>query len=188
MKMVKPEDLRQSEQVDLDLFEFQFDLMRASGDYSWIRLDPPSNFEVLAGEASGDVYLSYGPGAPERRPVLYVTSEGAAGKIGDNLAECLTILLALPYWHDLLKFSGRGNLAEMRKTAQIIERRRGTELNLYEEPRRRLQIALGLTQIADPVAALHKAIASTDCAVVAAGGSKYESLFGRFTSDDNPNL
>ena len=65
--------------------------------------------------STGGGFLAYGDGDGDfdQMPILYVTSEGQAGKVASNLSEWLAIVVAVPYWQDLLKFSGGGDLAEM---------------------------------------------------------------------------
>ncbi|NIA00902.1 hypothetical protein [Massilia sp. CCM 8734] len=182
--MIKLTDLQGSRSIIDDLAHpFHFDIDRASRDYSWIKLTPEHRFLVIAGESTGGAYLSYGSGDFDQMPVLYVTSEGSAGKVASNLSEFLAIIVALPYWEDLLKFSGGGNLAEMRKAAEL-----GFEIYEEEEiitsARIRLTNVLDIQEISDPIGLLHRNVESTDCTAVAEDGYQYGSLFNRFTSDD----
>jgi hypothetical protein len=55
----------------------------------------------------------YGTGDREQLPILYVTSEGQAGTIAPHLTALLGTFVGAPYWQDLLKFSGGGDLGEM---------------------------------------------------------------------------
>lgn len=161
---------------------FDFDIDRASQDYSWIRLTPEHRFVVVAGESTGGAFLAYGNGDFDQMPILYVTSEGGAGKVASNLGEFLSILVAIPHWQDLLKFSGPGDLAEMRKTAELLQH--DVEDENVTIAKNRLMNVLDIQEVADPVELLHHNVASTDCTVVAEDGWRYESLFNKFTSDD----
>lgn len=185
--MITLDDLQRSQSAMHDLARhFDFDLSRAVRDNAWIKLAPQQPFMVIAGDSSGGVFLAYGDGEIERCPILYVSSEGQAGRIAANLAELLSLMMALPAWHDLLKFSGNGNLEEMRRTARLIEED-GPGDDELPAATRRIMAAFPLPAIADPVKLLHDCVHASDCNVVADDdGWPYESLFGHFKSSDNP--
>jgi hypothetical protein len=186
--MITLDDLRTSEKLLEDLaWPFDFDILRASDNSEWIRLDPVTPFVVLAGESCGGVFLAYGSGDTANLPILYATSEGQAGRVASNLTEFLAILIAAPYWKDLLKFSGNGNLAEMRKTAVFMQLEYAEDFPDLPEARSRIMHALQIPLLDDPILALHDSIHRTDCTLVADDGWRYESLFNSFTSDDNRN-
>jgi hypothetical protein len=180
-------DIQKSQTVMDELASHcDFDLGRAARDSSWITLQPEHPFMVLAGESSGGVFLAYGDGEVERRPVLYVTSEGQAGCIAANLTELIAMMLALPYWRDLLKFSEGGNLKEMRQAARFSEQDYVDEYAEFSAARKRILDTLPVPVIADPVKLLHDCVRTTDCSVVAEDGWRYDSLFHHFKSSDNP--
>jgi hypothetical protein len=181
--MMKLSYLQDSREIIDDLAQaFDFDINRALQDYSWIRLTPEHRFVVVAGESAGGAFLAYGDGDFDQMPILYVTSEGEAGKVASNLGEFLGLLVALPYWQDLLKFSGSGDLAEMRRTAEL--RQNYIEDENIVIAKSRLMNVLAIQKIADPVELLHHNVEATDCTAVAEDGWRYESLFNKFTSDD----
>lgn len=182
--MIKLTDLQGSRSIIDDLAEaFHFDIDRASRDYSWIKLTPEHRFLVIGGESTGGAFLSYGSGDFDQMPILYVTSEGSAGKVASNLSEFLGIIIALPYWEDLLKFSGGGDLVEMRKTAELAFENYEEE-EIVTSARMRLMKVLDIQEISDPIGLLHRNVHTTDCTVVAEDGWRYEVLFNKFTSDD----
>ena len=186
--MITFADIASSQQLTDDLaWPFDFDLMRAADDSSWIKIDPEKPFTVVAGESTGGVFLAYGNGYENTLPILHATSEGQAGRVASNLTEFLSILMATPYWSDLLKFSGNGNLAEMRKTAIFMEREYAEDYPDLADARNRITSLLPIPQIDDPIMILHDSIHATDCTVVADDGWRYESLFNSFTSSDNPH-
>ena len=171
---------------DLD-WPFDFSLERANDDTDWIQLKPRRPFTLLAGEGTGGVFLAYGTGATETQPVLHGTSEGQAGRVASNLTEWLAILMAAPYWRDLLKFSGGGQLEEMRKTAIFMEQEYADDFPDLQDARRRIMNTLPIPALADPVKLLHDNVHATDCVLVAEDGYEYRSLFNTFKSSDNPN-
>ncbi|WP_350225369.1 hypothetical protein [Vibrio parahaemolyticus] len=183
--MIKYSDLQSADIADALGELFDFELCRTNDDDSWIKLTPSFQFTVLAGQASGGVFLSYGSLELEKRPILFVSSEGQAGKIANNLPELLALLMAIPYWFDLLKFSGNGDLSEMRQTASFVELEHYEDYPELPETRNLIQSQLKIPTIEDPIATLHACVNSTDCTVITDDGWKYETLFNRFVSSDN---
>lgn len=184
--MMTLDELRKSQPAMHDLaLHFDFDPGRAARDSSWIKLAPQQAFMVVAGDSAGGVFLAYGDGEIERRPILHVTSEGQAGRIASNLAELMAMMMALPGWRDVLKFSDDGNLEEMRRTARLIEQD-GPDDEELPAATQRLIVALAMPVLADPVRLLHDCVHASDCTAVADDGWPYESLFGHFKSSDNP--
>lgn len=180
------DDLHRSQSVAHDLaLHFDFDMSRAGRDNAWIKLSPPHAFTVIAGDSCGGVFLAYGDGAIERRPILYASSEGQAGCLAFSLAELLGLMTALPRWHDLLKFSANGNLDEMRKTARLIGQDDPDDEEQPEAAQRLIE-TLALPVLADPVKLLHDGVHASVCNVIGEDGSPYQSLFGHFKSGDNP--
>lgn len=184
--MMTLDDLQQSASATRDLaLHFDFDSSRASRDSAWIKLAPQQAFSVIAGDSCGGVFLAYGNGELERRPILYASSEGHAGRLAASLAELLAMMMALPAWQDVLKFSDNGDLEEMRKTARLLEQGGPDDEELPAATQRLMQ-TLALPVLADPVKLLHDGVHASDCNVVADDGWPYESLFGHFKSSDNP--
>ena len=180
----------QSSSVTIEHLDWPFDfsLERVDDDADWIELAPKRPFTVIAGDGTGGVFLAYGDGPLESLPILHGTSEGQAGRVASNLTEWLAILMAIPYWRDLLKFSGSGQLDEMRKAAVFMEiEYQGEDYADLPEARQRIMDALPIPTLDDPVRLLHDNVHATDCVLVADNGSKYESLFNTFKSSDNRN-
>jgi hypothetical protein len=184
--MITLDDLLRSPSAMHDLaLHFEFDVSRAGRDHAWIRLAPRQALTVVAGDSSGGVFIAYGDGEIEQLPILYASSEGQAGRLASSLAELLALMMALPRWHDLLKFSGNGDLEEMRKTARLLEQD-GPDDEELPTATQRLMDMLALPVLADPVKLLHDGVHAGECKVIADDGSPYVSLFGQFTSSDNP--
>jgi len=171
---------------DLD-WPFDFSLERADDDTEWIQLAPQQPFTVIAGEGTGGVFLAYGDGILESLPILHGTSEGQAGRVASNLTEWLAILMAVPYWRDLLKFSAGGQLDEMRKTAIFMEIEYADDFADLPVARQRIMDILPIPTLDDPIKVLHDNVNATDCVLVADGDNKYVSLFNTFKSSDNPH-
>lgn len=183
--MIKYSDL-QLEALEEKLGDtFDFELCRAKDDSSWIKLEPDSPFTVIAGEGSGGVFIAYGDSKLEDRSILFASSEGQSGKVGNNLSQFISMILAIPYWFDLLKFSGGGDLSEMRKTAKFMELEYREDFPELSADIREIKSQLKLPVIEDPIELLHSCVHSTDCSLVAVDGYKYDTLFNSFVSSDN---
>ena len=186
--MITLADVRSSQALVKDLeWSFDFSLKKAPGGIDWIRLRPPRPFTVIAGEGAGGVFLAYGAGDLESLPILHCTSEGQAGGVAANLTEWLALLMAIPYWRDPLKFSGGGQLAEMRKTAVFMEKVHAENYQDLPAARQRIMSVLSIPLLDDPIRLLHDNVHATDCAALAADGWECESLFNTFVSSDNPS-
>ncbi|NUP49984.1 MAG: hypothetical protein HOW97_22130 [Catenulispora sp.] len=114
-------------------------------DFDITRRDPVENLslpsgeplEVVAGDASGGSYYLVGPETAARRPVLYADSEGGASLVAADLAEALSVFIALAWWRD----AGNGtDLADLE--AELRENEPG-----IDELRAGLTAALGLPAV-----------------------------------------
>jgi hypothetical protein len=85
---------------------------------AWFSVDGLDGFQRFGRESTGSEFVLL-PGAPQR--VLYVSSEGAAGIVAADFDEFIKLIVACPYWRDILKFSGNGKLEEMRRAAAALE-------------------------------------------------------------------
>jgi hypothetical protein len=136
--------------------------------------------EIVAQRGSGCVFALTGP----RRHVLLATSEGQAGVVAANLKECLELVVAHPYWHDILRFGG-GDLSAMREVLRdriedFEEDALGGDPEI-EEFRPQLRARLGLAEPDDPLKLLHHAITVLGADVVRGhDGYPSEPLAGRF--------
>ncbi len=146
---------------------------------SWFRVGGPESYAPIAKEGAGGVFLV----GHESGAILYVSSEGQAGVVAISLAEFLQLLVAHPYWQDLLKFSGGGNVKEMKRAAQQLEQDLENEIPDIEEKRGALYRRLKLQPAKDPISSLHHAVSSMGSliSVLAPDGWESESLFNTFT-------
>ena len=73
------------------------------------------DFVVVDNKEHGPVWFDTTPLEPfAQRHVLLATSEGQAGIMAASLQDCLELVIAHPYWQDVLRF-GKGDLSEMRQ-------------------------------------------------------------------------
>jgi hypothetical protein len=147
----------------------------------WFDTAPLEPFEIVAQRSTGCVYAL--TGAP--RHVLLATSEGQAGIMAASLQECLELVIAHPYWQDVLRF-GKGDLSAMR---QVLRDRieEFEEEALDDNPeiaefRPLLRAQLGLAEPRDPLKLLHHAVMVLGATVIVRDSDGYpsESLTGPF--------
>ncbi|WET82987.1 hypothetical protein P3102_18135 [Amycolatopsis sp. QT-25] len=179
---------RDSSLAELLCHVCEFDLSR--GDHAEpVRLSSGVALEGVAGDFTGGTFFLCGD-RQTVRPLLYASSEGQAGLIGQSLATALEIMIGLPSWQDCLKFSGAGDLAAMRTTVEHLGRD-----ELDDEPAlgvHRARLALALDLELPPISVLlerlHAAVSATapDFVLLVRTGEEYETLFGPWLPSRNP--
>ena len=114
---------------------------------------PDAAVSVVARNAIGAVYAWC-----ERGPAkccLHIDARGTASRIGDDLRQMLALVVALPYWPELLAQCPHGG-----PTAREVARRLEQEAcdDLYELPaaRRELQTFLELPDLGEPLRRLYE--------------------------------
>ena len=173
-----PEDVRGILAYPLD-----FAVDEIPSDPIWFSTQPVTELVPLAGEGTGGLYAMLAASGE----ILFVDSEGSGGIIASSLTALLELILSHPYWQDLLKFSGGGDLAEMRRTASFA----ATDYYAcYPEAAaacQRMSKRLGISTPGDPIGLLHKSVSESPqrLRLFAPDGSELESLFKRFTVDSN---
>lgn len=148
----------------------------------WFTIDGIESPRQIGSDGSGGVFVLLPP-----QNVLYVSSEGRAGIVAENFEALVQLVVARPYWLDILKFSAGGDLQEMRRAAGALEATLDDEDEI-NEAREEIRSSLGLGEADDPVGALYEAIAASDAIVRATDGSPFTTLFNRFSIDNNPML
>lgn len=152
----------------------------------------------FASDACGGTYALAGSGELDKRPVVFVSSEGQAGAVAPSIDQFMALLIAMPFWLDVLKFSGGGKITEMEKAYKLLERE--TELDMNElledddDPRRYkavqklLKTTLDIKDCPKPLHVLFDAVSAKPefKAYAKKDGSPYGSLFNRFVTTDNP--
>jgi hypothetical protein len=179
---VTPEILRANKEVRDMLWCFDF-LVVDNQDYGpvWFDTAPLEPFEIVAQRSTGCVYAL--TGAP--RHVLLATSEGQAGIMAASLQECLELVIAHPYWQDVLRL-GKGDLSAMRQVLRArIEEFEDEALDdnpEIAEFRSLLRVQLGLAEPSDAAKLLHHAVMELGAGVIVRGSDGYpsEPLAGRF--------
>lgn len=158
------------------------DVSFALDEEPWFTVDGVENPRQIGSDGSGGAFVLL-----TSRNLLYVSSEGRAGIIAENFEAFVQLVVARPYWLDVLKFSAGGDLEEMRRAADALEATLDDEDDV-NEAREQIRSALDLPEASDPVAALYEAVAASDAIVRATDGSPFTTLFNRFSIDNNPML
>jgi hypothetical protein len=179
---VTPEILRANKEIRDMLWRFDF-VVVDNNEYGpvWFDTAPLEPFEIVAQRSTGCVYALTGA----QRRVLLATSEGQAGIMAASLQECLELVIAHPYWQDVLRV-GKEGLSEMR---QVLRERieQFEEEALDDNPeikefRPLLRAQLGLAEPRDPLKLLHHAVTVLGAKVIVRDSDGYpsEPLAGRF--------
>ena len=158
------------------------DVAFVADEERWFTIDGIENPRQIGSDAAGGAFVLL----PSQH-VLYVSSEGRAGIVADTFEAFVQLVVARPYWLDILKFSGAGDLREMRRAAEALEATLEDEDDVNES-REEIRRRLDLGEADDPVGALYEAIAASDAIVRATDGSPFTTLFNRFSIDNNPML
>lgn len=158
------------------------DVSFAPDEEPWFTIDGIESPRQIGSDGSGGAFVSL----PSQN-VLYVSSEGRAGIIAGSFEAFIQLVVARPYWLDILKFSAGGDLQEMRRAADALEATLDDEDDV-NEAREEIRRQLDLPEPDDPVGALYEAVAASDAIVRATDGSPFTTLFNRFNIDDNPML
>jgi hypothetical protein len=180
------EKLRDDGEIcDILASALDFNLGTTASDGGWFEVRPVADMKIIARDATGGIFLLYGP----RERLIHVTSEGQAGVIAQNLEDGLRIMIAYPYWRDLLKFSGGGKLDEMRRVAQYLERNMHEDYPEIDRQRSIIEDRLSLERTGDMISSLHAAVATlgSGILVTAPDGTEFQSLFNTFTVESNPS-
>ncbi|MBR0842846.1 hypothetical protein JQ607_21805 [Bradyrhizobium liaoningense] len=159
-----------------------FDISFVPDEEPWFTIDGVESPRQIGSDGAGGAFVLL-----PSQDVLYVSSEGRAGIIAESFEAFVQLVVARPYWLDILKFSAGGDLAEMRRAADALEAALENE-DEVNEAREEICGALDLPEPDDPVGALYDAVAASDAIVRATDGSPFTTLFNRFSIDNNPML
>ncbi|MGX1319124.1 hypothetical protein AB7M17_002577 [Bradyrhizobium sp. USDA 377] len=159
-----------------------FDVSFAPDEEPWFTIDGIESPRQIGSDGSGGAFVLL-----PSQTVLYVSSEGRAGIIAESFEAFIQLVVARPYWLDILKFSAGGDPAEMRRAADALEATLDDEDEI-NEAREDIRRSLDLPEADDPVGALYEAVAASDAIVRATDGSPFTTLFNRFSIDNSPML
>jgi len=164
------------------MFGFRIDIEPA--EPVWFKVDGIERIRPIGQDGAGGVFAML----PDSR-VLYVSSEGEAGVLAADFKAFIELVAACPYWHDILKYSGQGQLSEMRRAAAALAAMNCDEEDEdLKEARDFLKSRFGIDEPADPVGALHEVVSTSDVVVRTPHGNACTTLFNGFTIDNAPLL
>ena len=190
MSLLTPAQLKDHSEELRILEDWPFDFLFEwpSSGPAGFRLVDDAPFEIVAGDSTGNRFALLGPSATEPRPLLYVDHDGAAGVIASSFQEGLQIIIDIPYWRDLLKFSGGGELAPMQRAIGHLERDLDEQVTDIAGLRAEARRGLSLTPLADALTTLHGTVVTWTGRprVLWDGQFPCDSLFGQFVPEDNP--
>lgn len=148
---------------------------------------PEEEAIIIAKDGTGGLFALWGCGQVEHLPIVYISSEGQAGKIAKNFNELISIIVSCPFWRDLLKFSGNGQLSEMKSVLPLLESEIIEDYPEIENMKERMISTLSLDLEMDPVEKLYEAVVSEPKIIVkSTDGEMFEGLFNSFVASDNP--
>ena len=161
-------------------FSFDFSIDDIPDDPLWFTVAPATDLIPIAGEGTGGLYAQVASSGH----VLFTDSEGAGGIIADSLSNFIQLVVTHPYWRDLLKFSGGGDLAEMQRSVDWAARE---YLEGYPETPKALRLietSLGIAPSSDSLMRLHHSVSASPqiLRLYAPDGTEFDSLFNRFTA------
>lgn len=158
------------------------DVSFAPDEEPWFTIDGVESPRQIGSDGSGGAFMLL----PSQN-VLYASPDGRAGIIAESFEAFIQLVVARPYWLDILKFSAGGDLQEMRRAADALEATLDDEDDV-NKAREEIRTQLDLSKADDPVGALYEAVAASDAIVRATDGSPFTTLFNRFSIDSNPML
>ena len=158
---------------------FDFRVVTRQPSQTWYSIEGAGSTRVIGRDLTGGDYVLL---APSGR-VLFASREGAAGIVAASVTECFSLIVELPYWQSLLKFSGGGQLWEMRCTAPVLE-----EMALASDPelnvlRDIVRAKFNLSVPRDAIGRLHRAVTASDAVVTGQYGKLAGPLSGHLTVD-----
>lgn len=145
-----------------------------------IRLASGTALTAIAGDGSGGTYFLVGEAGSsgDDRPVLYADSEGGAVHLAETLADCLELIIGLPYWRDCLRIGPVDlDAAEAEYLEAVYEPHEDGEQDL-RTGRAAALAGLGLRQVPgqELLARFHTAAIGDGELPVGPEGNTYESL------------
>jgi len=149
----------------------------------WFTIDGIAKIRCIGGEGAGGVFVLL----PDQR-ILYISSEAAAGVIATDFNAFIQLIVTHPYWQDLLHFSGGGKLSEMQRAAPALEASYLDEEEELDEARDFVKSELDLKDPVDAIAALHRAVSTSNVIVRSFDDKPFRNLFNTFTADQSPSL
>jgi hypothetical protein len=165
------------EVADVLCFSFDLELTELGPAPDWFHVTD-AECKAFATDATGGVYAvaTFQPGS--KRYGIHVDPRGRAAVLGTSVQETVAMVIALPYWRDLLKLTDSGELAQMRRLAETLEAEVQDDIPAIDEARAELWKLLPITADRDPISRLYELNVAAPPPVVVLGsdGWEYRSL------------
>jgi hypothetical protein len=148
---------------DVLAFTFDFEVFeRALGSEAyatpspWLPafIVPGALVSVVGREGTGGVYAWCERG--QERCCLHIDARGNVVCIGHELEQAVALLVALPYWPELLAQCPSGELCALRELAPRLEQEACEDLPALPAARQELQAFLQLPELPDPILRLYE--------------------------------
>ena len=141
---------------DFEVFEHALSADAYATPSPWLPafVVPGATVCVVGREGTGGVYICCERG--QERWCSHLDTRGNAVCIGDDVQHAVALLVALPYWPELLAQCPSGELSALRELAVRLEQEACEELPALPAARQDLQSFLELPELGDPVLALHE--------------------------------
>jgi len=109
---------------------------------------------VVARSGLGAVYARWE--AEQEAGFLYIDARGVVTRLDHELRDVLALVVALPYWPELVELGAAAALPALRQQAERLEREVCDDLYALPAAREELLSFLELPVVADPVRHLHE--------------------------------
>lgn len=136
---------------DFDVFERALDSEEYATPAPWLPafVVPGASVSVVGRDGTGGVYVSCE--RSQKRCCLHLDTQGNAVCIGEDWPQAVALLVALPYWPELLAQCPSGELSALRAAAERLEREACEDLPALPAARQELRAFLELPGLGDPV-------------------------------------
>jgi hypothetical protein len=149
---------------DFDIFERPLGPDEYATPAPWLPafVVPGASVSVVGRDGTGGVYINCERGRQRgilrkiQRCILHIDTRGNAVCVGEDLRQAVALIVALPYWPELLAECPTGALPAMRELAVRLEQEACEDLPALPAARQDLQSFLELPALADPVLRLHQ--------------------------------
>lgn len=141
---------------DLELFERALGSEAYATPAPWLPafVVPDATVSVIGRDGTGGVYVYCERGAESC--CLHIDTRGNVVCLGADVQQAVALVVALPYWPELLAQCPSGDLAALRELAPNLEQQACEDLPALPEARLDLQGFLELERFDDPVLRLHE--------------------------------
>jgi len=141
---------------------------------------PDAECRIFARDMLSGAYAICTSSGQGRSYCIHVDAAGGASPFARDLREAVALVVALPYWRDVLKYSSGGDWGEMRRAAHYFERSILEEFPDLPLVREDLHTTLPLPRLDDPVGLLHHMAVDSklELSIYSPKGWIYESMVG----------